>query len=72
MCLLIKAIDNGRRFIKMQFACEIEKLMSDRKTRCSPLNAENNQGVINDVVFTYVHQKVNILLSVLSIFLSFL
>ena len=43
--------------------------MSDRN---SPLNAENNRGVTNDVMFsyvhTYVHAKINILLSVLSIF----
>ena len=29
----------------------------------------NNRGVTNDVMFTYVHTKINILLSVLSIFL---
>ena len=51
-----------------QFTCEIKKLMSDRKTGYYPLNAENNRGVINDVMFAYVHTKINILLSVLSIF----
>ena len=46
--------------------------MSDRKTGYSPLNAENNRGVTNDVMFAYMHTKINILLSVLSIFfLSF-
>ena len=28
----------------------------------------NNQGVTNDVMFAYAHEKINILLSVLSIF----
>ena len=37
----------------------------------SPLNAENNRGVTNDVMFAYVHEKMNILLSVLSIFSFF-
>ena len=32
----------------------------------SPLNAENNRDVINDVMFAYAHEKINILLSVLS------
>ena len=40
--------------------------MSDRKTGYSPLNAENNWGVTNDVC-AYAHKK-NILLSVFSIF----
>ena len=43
--------------------------MSDRKTGYSLLNAENNRGVTNDVMSTYLHTKINILLSVLSIFL---
>ena len=34
----------------------------------SPLNAENNRGVTNDVIFTYAHEKINFLFSVLSIF----
>ena len=37
----------------------------------SPLNTEDNHGVTFDVMFAYVHTKLNILLSVLSIFLSF-
>ena len=44
------------------------KTMSDKKTVYSPLNAENNRGVTSDVMFAYVHEKKNILLSVLSIF----
>ena len=40
------------------------------KTGYSPLNSENNRGVINVVMFAYVHEKINILLSVL-IFFSF-
>ena len=48
------------------------KTMPDRKTENSLLNAENNRGVSNDVMFAYVHEIINILLSVLSIFyLSF-
>ena len=43
-------------------------MMSDRETGYSPLNAENNRGVTNDVMFAYVHTKINILFSVLSIF----
>ena len=67
--------------LKMQFACEIQKkkkkkkkkiIMSDRKTEYSPLNAENNRGVCNDIMFAYVHTKINILLSVKSICFSFL
>ena len=42
--------------------------MSDRKTRYSPLYAEDKRDVTNDVMFAYVHEKINILLSVLSIF----
>ena len=49
----------------------LKKLMSDRKTGYSPFHAENNRGVTNDAIFTYVHEKINILLSVLS-FSSFL
>ena len=45
--------------------------MSDRKKGFSPLNAENNRDVTNDVMFAYAHMKVNILLSVLSIFSFF-
>ena len=30
------------------------------------------RGVTNDVMFSYVHEKINVLLSVLSIFLAFL
>ena len=41
--------------------------MSDRKTGYSPLKAENTRCVINDVLFAYAHEKINILLSVLSI-----
>ena len=49
-----------------QFACEInkkkkKKMMSDKK----------NRDVSNDVIFAYVHEKINILLSVLSKFVSF-
>ena len=39
--------------------------MTDRKTGYSSLNTENNRGVNNDVMFAYVHTKINILLSVL-------
>ena len=45
--------------------------MSGRKTGYSPLNVENNWSIPNDVMFAYEHEKINILLSVLSIFLSF-
>ena len=33
----------------------------------SPLNAENNQGVTNDVMFAQSQEKINILVSVLSV-----
>ena len=39
-----------------------------RKTGFSPINAENNRGVTNDVMFTHADEKINILLSVLSMF----
>ena len=42
--------------------------MSDRKIWYSPLNAENNLDVTDEVMFAHVHTKLNILLSVLSIF----
>ena len=45
--------------------------MSDRKTGYSALSAENNRGVNNDVMFAYVHEEMNILLSVLTIFSFF-
>ena len=37
--------------------------MLDKKTEYSLLNAENNQSVTNDVMYAYVHEKMNILLS---------
>ena len=42
--------------------------MSDRKMGYSPLNAKNNLDVTDEVMFACVHTKLNILLSVLSIF----
>ena len=44
--------------------------MSDRKVGYFSLNVENKRGVTNGVMFAYAHEKINILLSVLSI-LSF-
>ena len=41
--------------------------MPDRKTEYSPLNEKNNRGITNDVICAYVHEKINILLSVLII-----
>ena len=35
-------------------------MMSDKKTGYSPLNADNNLGVTNDVIFAYAHTKMNI------------
>ena len=35
------------------------------------LKCKNNKGVTNDVMFAYVHTKLNILLSVLSIYFLF-
>ena len=55
-----------------QFACEIWKLMSDRKTRYSILNAENHWVVTNDVMFVYVQEKINILFWVFFFFLFFM
>ena len=49
----------------------LKKSMSDRKTRHSSLNEENNRGITNDVRFAYVYEKINILLSVLSIYSFF-
>ena len=37
----------------------------------SRLNPKHNQGVTNDVMFAYVHEKINILLSVSCILCSF-
>ena len=45
-----------------------KKMMSDRKTGYTPLNAENNRDVNYDVMFAYVRTKLNFLLSVLSIY----
>ena len=45
--------------------------MSDRKTGYFLLKAENNRAVTNNVIFAHAHEKINILLSVWSIFLSF-
>ena len=47
--------------------------MSDRKTGHSLLHAANSRSVIHGFMFAYAHEKINILLAVLSIFfLSFL
>ena len=46
--------------------------MSDRKPGYSPLNAENSRSATHVFVFAYEDEKINILLSVLSIFLQFL
>ena len=46
--------------------------MSDWKTAYSPFNPENNHGVTNDVMFVYVHEQINSLLSVLGILSFFL
>ena len=45
--------------------------MSGRKTEYSALNAATNRGVTNDLLFAYIHAKINCLLSVLSIFFFF-
>ena len=47
------------------------KMMPDRKTGYSPLNAEHNQDITEDVMFAHAHENMNILLSVLSIFSFF-
>ena len=57
-------------WFETQFAYKLKNLIADRKTEHSPLNAENNRGVANGVMFAYVHEIINILLSVLSIYLS--
>ena len=46
-------------------------MMSDREMGYSPLKAENNRDVTNDVMFAYAHEEINILLSVFSIFAFF-
>ena len=38
----------------------------------SPLKVENNRGVTNDVMFAYLHETINILLSFWSIYFLFL
>ena len=42
-------------------------MMSNRKRGYSPLKAENNWGVTNNVMLAYVHEKINIQLFVLRI-----
>ena len=42
---------------EMQFACEIlKKMMSDRNTAYSPLNAENSRSVSHGFMFAYAHE----------------
>ena len=40
----------------MQCACDIYKLMSDRKTGYIPLILETDRSVTNDVTFAYAHK----------------
>ena len=44
-------------------------MMSDGKTEYSFLKADNNRCVINDAMFEYALGKINILLSILIVFL---
>ena len=56
----------------LQFSMWYLNLMLYRKMGYSPLNVENNRvRVTNYVMFAYTHEKINILLSVLSIFFLF-
>ena len=59
-----------------QFACELLKLVSGTtgsKPGYAPWNTENSLSVTFGIVAAYLHEKINIFFSVLSIFvLSFL
>ena len=66
------ATEYGKRLTWIAVYMRYLKMMSDRKTGYSPLNAEHNRCVTNDVMYAYAHEKTNILLSVFSIlYLSF-
>ena len=50
--LLIKAIENGRRFIRNAMR-NLKKSGVGQETGFSPLNAESDRGVTNNVMFAY-------------------
>ena len=66
-----KATENVEGSLKRSLHARFNLMMSDRKTGYTPLNAGKNRGVTNDDIFAYVHTKINVLLSDMSIF-SFL
>ena len=66
-----KCFKKSRRFVYMKCSLHAKfkkKMMSDRKTGYSPLNALNSHSVTHGFMFAYAHEKINNLLSVLSIF----
>ena len=52
---------------EIQFECKLLKLISDSKPGYAPWNAENSLSVTFGFIVEYAHEKINILLSVLSI-----
>ena len=67
------AIENGRKFIlKRSLYTKYKKKIDVRQENgYSLLNTENDPGVTDNISFSYMHEKIKILLSVLSIFFKF-
>ena len=60
----MKVIENGRRFIWTQFEMQNLKIDVRQENGVLSLICERHPGVTNDVMFAYVHTKINILLSI--------
>ena len=61
---LIKAIENGRRFIWNAVCNRNLKIDVRQENGVLFLKCGKQPGVTNDVMFAYVHTKINILFSV--------
>ena len=68
MNLQITDIEQSRRCIEMQFAHENLKLISCKKIGYAPLNAENSLIFTGGLITANVLEKINFLLSVLSVY----
>ena len=70
VCLQIKAVEKGRSFIWNAVCMLNLKIDVREENGVLSLKNENNGDVTNNVMFAYSHEKIMILLSVLSTFLS--
>ena len=65
------ATDDRQRVITIAHPELYSGELKNRKTGYTSLNAENSRGVTNEFMFAYVHENINILLSVLGILYDF-